>query len=182
MVDWAMASRRGSSELAIPAALGHGGSPVMVQWGERSTGSPSRASPGRGRWRGDQATAVKKQWRRWLVWVALGHVEKRRRTGRRVMENSEAGEVLTRAPEMVRWPGDDGKAAVAEELDGSGTRARRGDEESWDGCCEGRVRASAFYKGWRQVGRQGLNGQHQCRPLKTPVTQSEKGGRDLRSS
>jgi hypothetical protein len=49
-----------SSELGLTATPGHGGSPAMAQRRERSTGSPSRVSPGRGWWRGDQATAVKK--------------------------------------------------------------------------------------------------------------------------
>jgi hypothetical protein len=109
-----------SSELGLLAAPGHGGSSVMVQWRERSTGSPSQASPGRGWWRGDRATVVKK-WRwRHSVQVALGCGEKRRRTGRGAVEDGEAGVVLTRAREVVRHPGDDGKAAVVQELGGGG--------------------------------------------------------------
>jgi hypothetical protein len=46
------------------------------------TGSPSQASPGRGRQCGDRATAVKKRWRRRSVRAALGRGEKRRRVGR----------------------------------------------------------------------------------------------------
>jgi hypothetical protein len=71
-----------SPELGQTAAPGHGGSPTMAQQRERSTGSPSRASPGRGWQRGDRATAVKKwRWRR-SVRAALGHGEKRTRAGR----------------------------------------------------------------------------------------------------
>jgi hypothetical protein len=44
-----------SPELSLMAALGHGGLPAMAHWG-----SPPRASLGRGRWRGDQATVLKK--------------------------------------------------------------------------------------------------------------------------
>jgi hypothetical protein len=72
-------------------------------------------------WRcGDWATMVKKwRWRR-PVRAALGRGEKRRRMGRGTVEDSEAGTVLTQAREVVRWPGNDGKAAVAEELSGGG--------------------------------------------------------------
>jgi hypothetical protein len=109
-----------SPELGLLAAPGHGGSSVMVQWRERSTGSPSRASPGRRWWHGDRVTMVKK-WRwRHLVQVALRCGEKRRRTGRGAVEDGEAGVVLTRAREAVRQLGDDGKAAVVEELGGGG--------------------------------------------------------------
>jgi hypothetical protein len=54
------------------------------------------------------------------VRAALGRGEKRRRMGRGTVEDSEAGTVLTQAREVVRWPGNDGKAAVAEELSGGG--------------------------------------------------------------
>jgi hypothetical protein len=93
------------------------------------------------------------------VRAMLRRGEKRRRTGRGVVEDGEASAALTRAREAMRWPGDDGKVAVAEELGGSGARARRGEEESGDGCGEDWVRASAFYRAggrWRRprkVGR-----------------------------
>jgi hypothetical protein len=145
-----------SSELALMAALGHGGSPAMEQRRERSTGSPSRASLGRGLRRGDQATAVKK-WRwRHSVRATLGRGEKRRRMGRGAVEDDEAGVALTWAREAVRRPGNDGKVAVAEEISGGGARARRGEEESRDGCSEDRARASTFYRGWREAEARGI--------------------------
>jgi hypothetical protein len=72
------------------AALGHDGSPAMAQRRERSMGSPSRASPGRGRQRGDRTTAVKKWWWRCSVWAMLGRREKRRGAGRGVVEHGGA--------------------------------------------------------------------------------------------
>jgi hypothetical protein len=52
-----------SLELSLMAALGHGGSLVIGQRRERSTGSPSRASSGHGQRCGDRATVLKKwQW------------------------------------------------------------------------------------------------------------------------
>jgi hypothetical protein len=77
--------------------------------------------------------------------------EKRRRTGRGAMEDSEAVAALTQAHEAVRWPGGDSKAAAVEKLGGGGARAQRGEEESRDGYNEDRVRASAFYRGRREV-------------------------------
>jgi hypothetical protein len=94
---------------------------------------------------------VKKWWRKCSVQAALGRREKRRRTMRGRMEDSEAGEVLTWAREAVRQPGDDSKVKVGEELGSGGDQARRGEEESGDGCYKGRVRASAFYRGQREV-------------------------------
>jgi hypothetical protein len=135
----------------------------------------SRASQGRGRWRGARATTVKKRWRKFSVPVMLGRREKRRRMGRGVVEDSEAGEALTRAREVVRWPSDDGKAAASEELSGGGARAQRGEEVSGDGCGEGWVRASAFYRGRREAEHRGLKGQRQCRALKASITRSEEG-------
>jgi hypothetical protein len=41
---------------------------------------------------------------------------------------------------------------VVEELGGGEARAQRGGEENRDGCGEGRVRASAFYRGRREAG------------------------------
>jgi hypothetical protein len=41
---------------------------------------------------------------------------------------------------------------VVEELGGGDARPRRGGEENEDGCGEGRVRASAFYRGRREAG------------------------------
>jgi hypothetical protein len=65
-------------------------------------------------------TAVKKlRWRR-SVRVALGRGEKRSGTGREVVEDGEADAVLTRAREVMRRPGVDGKAAVAEKLGAGG--------------------------------------------------------------
>jgi hypothetical protein len=96
-------------------------------------GSPSWASPGCRRWCGDRATAVKKRWRKFSVQAALGHSEKRRRMGRGVVEDSEAGEALSWAREAVRRPGDDGNAAAVEssvevalELDEGRRRAEMG--------------------------------------------------------
>jgi hypothetical protein len=61
-----------------------------------------------------------------------------------VVEDDEASATFTRAREVMRWPGNDGKA-VAEELGGVGARAFKGaEEESGDGCTEDRARASAF--------------------------------------
>jgi hypothetical protein len=111
-----------SPELGLTTALAHGGFPAMERR-ERSTGSPSRASPGRGRWHGNQEMAVKKWWWRQSVHAVLGRGEKRRRTGRCAVENGEAGALLTRAREAVRRPGDDDKAATAKELGGGGARA-----------------------------------------------------------
>jgi hypothetical protein len=91
-----------------------------------------------------------------LVQAALGHGEKRRRTGRGVVEDGKAGTKLTRAQEAVRWPGDDSKAVAAEELGGGGTRAQRGEEESGDGCREDWARASAFYRGQREAEVSGI--------------------------
>jgi hypothetical protein len=67
------------------------------------------------------------------------------------VEDDKVGAALTRAREAVRRSGDDGKAMAAEELDGGGARARRGEEESGDGCGDGRARALAFYRVRRQV-------------------------------
>jgi hypothetical protein len=116
MVDRALAGRRGSLELSLAAAPEHVGSPMMAQRRERSTGSPSRASPGHGWWRGDRVMVVKKWWRKCSVRASLGHREKRRRMMRFTVEDGEAGEVLTRAQEEVQQPGDDSKVAVGEEL------------------------------------------------------------------
>jgi hypothetical protein len=63
---------------------------------------------------------------------------------------------LTWAREAVRWPGDDGKAMVAEELGGGGTRARRGQEDSGDGCGEDRASVSTSYRGWREAEAPGI--------------------------
>jgi hypothetical protein len=71
-----------STELGQAAAPGHGGSPEVAQRGEGCTGSPSRASPGRGRQCGGHATTVKKQRRRRSVRAALGSGERGRRAGR----------------------------------------------------------------------------------------------------
>jgi hypothetical protein len=57
------------------------------------------------------------------VWVALGRREKRRRTGRGVVEDCKAREALTPAWGAVRRPSDDGMAAAAEELGGGGAGA-----------------------------------------------------------
>jgi hypothetical protein len=59
------------------ADLGHDGSHGLAEQKEGCTRSPSRASPGRGRRRGDRATVVKKWWWRSSVWVVLGCREKR---------------------------------------------------------------------------------------------------------
>jgi hypothetical protein len=87
MVDWAMVSRRGSSVLGLAVALGHGGSPAAVQWGDRCMGSPYRASLGRGRRCGDRVTAMKK--RRWWcsMWAVFWRGEKRRRARRGAVED-----------------------------------------------------------------------------------------------
>jgi hypothetical protein len=72
------------------SAPGHGGSPEVVQRGEGFTGSPSRASPRRGRQCGGRATAVKKWQRRRSVRAALGHGESSRRARRGAMEDDGA--------------------------------------------------------------------------------------------
>jgi hypothetical protein len=145
-----------SPELNLMAAPRHHGSLAMTQQRERSAGSPSRASQGREQRRGNRATTVRK-WRcRRLVQAALGHGEKRRRTGRGVVEDGKAGTKLTRAQEAVRWPGDDSKAVAAEELGGGGARAQRGEEESGDGCREDWARALAFYRGRREAEASGI--------------------------
>jgi hypothetical protein len=108
------------------------------------------------------------------VWAVLGRGEKR--TGRGAVEDGEADAALTWAREAVRRPSDDGKAVMAEELGGGGSRAWRGEEESGDRCGEGRARTSAFYRAGGRWRRRGLNGRRQCRALKTPVTRSEGGG------
>jgi hypothetical protein len=69
--------------------------------------------------------------------------------------------------------GDDGKSAVAEGLGGGDARARRGGEESGDGCGEDRVRASAFYRGRREAE---ASGWLQRLVMKAPVTRNEEGG------
>jgi hypothetical protein len=90
MVDWPWLTEGGSQELSLAAALGHGGPPAVAQRKEGCIGSPSRASPRLGRRCGDQATAVKKWWRRRLVRAAHGRGKKRRRAGRGVVENGGA--------------------------------------------------------------------------------------------
>jgi hypothetical protein len=98
-----------------------------------------------------------KKWRwRHSVRATLGRGEKRRRMGRGAVEDDEVGVALTRAREAVRRPGNDGKVAVAEEISGGGARARRGEEESRDGCSEDRARASTFYRGWREAEARGI--------------------------
>jgi hypothetical protein len=59
-------------------------------------------------------------------------------------EDGEASAALTQAREAARWLGNDGKSVSAEGLGGGAARARRGGEESGDGCGEDRTRASAF--------------------------------------
>jgi ribosomal protein L19E len=95
--------------------------------------------------------AVKKWWWRRSMQATLGCGEKRRRMGTDAVEDDKAGATLTRAREAVKQLGDDGKAVAVEELGGGGARARRGEEESGDGCSEGQARAMAFYKGRREV-------------------------------
>jgi hypothetical protein len=98
-----------------------------------------------------------KKWQsRCSVRAAPRRGEKRRRMGRGAVEDSEAGVALTQAREAVRRPGDDGKAAVAEEIGGGGARAWRGEEESEDGCGKDRARASAFYRGRREAEALGI--------------------------
>jgi hypothetical protein len=62
---------------------------------------------------------------------------------------------------------------VAEGLRGGDARAQRGGEESGDGCNEGRVRASAFYRGRREAE---VPGWLQWPAMKALVTQSGEGG------
>jgi hypothetical protein len=76
-----------STELARAAASGHGCPPEVAQWGEGCVGSPSRASPARGRQCGGRAMAVKKRHRRHSVRAALGHGVKIRREGRGAVED-----------------------------------------------------------------------------------------------
>jgi hypothetical protein len=72
------------------AASGHGGLPEVAQRGEGCTGSPSRASPRRGRQCGGRAMVVKKRRRRRSVQAALGRRVKRRRAGRGAVEDNGA--------------------------------------------------------------------------------------------
>jgi hypothetical protein len=98
-----------------------------------------------------------KKWRwRLSVRAMLGRTEKRRRMGRGAVEDGDAGAALTQAREAVRRPGDGGKAAAVEELDGGGARAQRGEAESGDGCGKDRSRASAFYRGRREAEALGI--------------------------
>jgi hypothetical protein len=86
-------------------------------------------------------------------WRWRRHLGMERREGlmrRAAVEDGEAGAALTRAQETVRQLGDDGKAAVVKELSGGGARARRG-EDIGDRCGEGWVRASAFFRVWREL-------------------------------
>jgi hypothetical protein len=62
----------------------------MAQREEGCTGSPSQASPGRGRKGGGQAMVLKKRRRRRSVRAAPGRGEKRRRAGRGAVEDGEA--------------------------------------------------------------------------------------------
>jgi hypothetical protein len=58
---------------------------------------------------------------------------------------------LTRARGAARRPSDDDEVAAGMKLGGGGARARRGEEDSGDWCGGGRARASAFYRGRREV-------------------------------
>jgi hypothetical protein len=89
-MDWPWPAEGGSPELGLAAAPGHGGSLVVAQRGEGCTGSPSRASLGRGWQCGGQVMVVKKWWRRRSVRVVHGHAEKRKRAGRGAVENGGA--------------------------------------------------------------------------------------------
>jgi hypothetical protein len=161
-----------SPELGLMAALGHGNSPAMVQRRERSTGSPSRASPGRGRRCGDWAMAVKK-WRwRCSVRGVLGRGEKRRRMGIGVVEDGEADAALNRAQDLVRRPSNDGKAAAVEVALEFGEESRRA---GMGAAKIGRGPQPFMGAGgrWRLWG---FKGRHQCRVSKMLVSQSEEGG------
>jgi hypothetical protein len=100
---------------------------------------------------GARATVVKKRWRKHSMRAVLGCGQKRTGAGGGAVEDGEANVMLTRAREAVRWLGDDDKAAAVEEPGGDGARARRGEEESGDGCGEDRARAPTFYRGQREV-------------------------------
>jgi hypothetical protein len=64
-----------------------------------------------------------------------------------------------------------------EELDGGGARAHRGEEESGDGCSKDRARASAFYRGQREVEVAAKGGVAvEMVPFIATVTISEGGG------
>jgi hypothetical protein len=52
--------------------------------------------------------------------------------------------------------GNGGEEAVVEAIGGGGARARRGEEESRDGCGEDWVRASASYRGRREAEAPGI--------------------------
>jgi hypothetical protein len=85
-----VAGGRGSLELSVTAALVHGGSPAMEQWRKERVGSPSRASPGRGRRCGDRATVAKK-WGRWRsVWAVHRCGKTRKRAGGGAVEDDGA--------------------------------------------------------------------------------------------
>jgi hypothetical protein len=50
------------------------------------------------------------------------------------MEHRGPDQPLTRGRAAVRWPDDGGKVAAGRKLGGGGAQARRGEEESGDGC------------------------------------------------
>jgi hypothetical protein len=80
------------------------------------------------------------------------------------------------SPGLERRSGDDGKAAAVEELDGGGARAHRR-EESGDGCSKDRARASAFYRGQREVEVATKGGvAAEMVPFIAAITISEGGG------
>jgi hypothetical protein len=60
-MDFTVAGGRGSPELSLTGTPGHDGSPAIEQWRMERVGSPSRASPGRGRRCGHWATVAKKR-------------------------------------------------------------------------------------------------------------------------
>jgi hypothetical protein len=62
---------------------------------------------------------------------------------------------------------------AVEELGGGEAQAQRGGEENGDGCGEDWVRASAFYRGWREAETPVVAS---MAAMKVLVTRSEEGG------
>jgi hypothetical protein len=122
-----------------------------------------------------------KKWRwRHSMRATLGRGEKGRRMGRDVVEDGEASAAHTWDREAVRQPGDDGKMAVAEELGGGGAQAQRGEEDSRDGCGKDRVRASASYRGWREVEVARIGRAAVVNSVLTRVVTGVRGGEEMR--
>jgi hypothetical protein len=71
-------------------------------------------------------------------------------------EHGEPGSGLTGARATSLQLGNGGEEAAVEAIGGGGARARRGEEESRDGCGEDWVRASASYRSRREAEAPGI--------------------------